>query len=41
MSLRKLDAGPNVPDEINVIVEIPANSDPVKYEVNKESGLIC
>ncbi len=40
MSLRKLDAGPNVPDEINVIVEIPANSDPVKYEVNKESGLL-
>ncbi len=30
--------GKNVPDEINVIIEIPSHSDPVKYEVDKETG---
>ena len=27
-------------DEFNVIIEIPAHSDPVKYEVDKESGAL-
>lgn len=40
MSLSKVPAGNNLPDEINVIVEIPAHADPVKYEVDKESGAI-
>ena len=40
MSLNKVSAGKDVPDEINVIIEIPAHSDPVKYEVDKESGAI-
>ena len=40
MSLSKVPAGKNAPDEINVIIEIPAHSDPVKYEVDKESGAI-
>ena len=40
MSFDKLSAGASVPDEINVIIEIPANSDPVKYEVDKDSGLL-
>ena len=35
-----MPAGKNIPDEINVIIEIPAHSDPVKYEVDKESGAI-
>ena len=30
--------GKNVPDEINVIIEIPSHSDPVKYEVDKDTG---
>jgi len=38
MSLNKVAAGSNVPNDINVIIEIPANSDPVKYEVDKETG---
>jgi len=38
MSLNKVSAGSNVPNDINVIIEIPANSDPVKYEVDKETG---
>ena len=27
-----------MPDNVNVIIEIPAHSDPVKYEVDKETG---
>lgn len=38
MSLNSVSAGKNLPDSINVIIEIPANSNPVKYEVDKESG---
>jgi len=38
MSLNRLPPGHNVPLDINVIIEIPANSDPVKYEVDKQSG---
>ena len=38
MSLNAVPAGKNLPEEINVIIEIPAHSDPVKYEVDKESG---
>ncbi|WP_406666218.1 inorganic diphosphatase [Gallaecimonas sp. GXIMD1310] len=40
MSLNKVPAGKNVPDEINVIIEIPANASPIKYEVDKDSGAI-
>lgn len=32
--------GDNIPNEINVIVEIPKNS-PNKYEIDKETGLIA
>ncbi|MEN8106718.1 MAG: inorganic diphosphatase [Pseudomonadota bacterium] len=38
MNLDRVDSGRNVPDEINVIIEIPSHSDPVKYEVDKETG---
>ena len=37
MNLDRVSSG-NIPDEINVIIEIPAHSDPVKYEVDKDSG---
>jgi len=40
MSLNSVPAGNNLPDEINVIIEIPAHADPVKYEVDKDSGAI-
>ena len=40
MILDRVDAGHNLPDEFNVIIEIPAHSDPVKYEVDKESGAL-
>ncbi len=40
MSLDRVPAGQNLPDEFNVVIEIPMNADPVKYEVDKESGTI-
>ncbi|MDP5032403.1 MAG: inorganic diphosphatase [Paraglaciecola sp.] len=40
MSLNDVPAGKNLPDEVNVIIEIPAHSDPVKYEVDKDTGAI-
>jgi inorganic pyrophosphatase len=38
MNLDRVTPGTDVPNDINVIIEIPANSDPVKYEVDKETG---
>ena len=38
MNLDRVTAGKNCPNEINVIIEIPSHSDPVKYEVDKETG---
>lgn len=38
MNLDRVGPGEIAPDEINVIIEIPAHSDPVKYEVDKETG---
>ncbi|WP_417657897.1 inorganic diphosphatase [Pseudidiomarina aestuarii] len=40
MSLNKVPAGKNLPDEVNVIIEIPANAAPIKYEVDKDSGAL-
>ncbi|WKE66294.1 inorganic diphosphatase [Gallaecimonas kandeliae] len=40
MSLNQVPAGKNLPEEINVIIEIPANASPIKYEVDKDSGAI-
>lgn len=40
MSLSAVPAGKKLPEEINVIIEIPAHADPVKYEVDKESGAL-
>lgn len=38
MNLEKLTPGDNAPNEINVVIEIPVQSAPVKYELDKESG---
>lgn len=40
MSTKAVPAGPKVPFEINVIVEIPKDADPIKYEVDKATGAI-
>jgi inorganic pyrophosphatase len=38
MNLDRVNSGDHVPNEINVIIEIPSHSDPVKYELDKETG---
>ena len=38
MGLMRVSAGRDVPNEINVIIEIPMHGEPVKYEVDKETG---
>jgi inorganic pyrophosphatase len=40
MDIRKVPVGANPPHEVNVIVEVPLRSDPIKYEFDKESGAI-
>ncbi len=36
MSYNSIPAGKSLPDDINVIIEIPAHSTPIKYEVDKD-----
>ena len=40
MSLNNVTPGKKLPDAFNVVIEIPAESDPVKFEVDKETGAV-
>lgn len=40
MGLMDIKSGRDVPHEINVIIEIPMHGEPVKYEVDKETGAL-
>ena len=40
MNLDRVSAGRDVPDDCNVIVEIPMHGDAIKYEVDKETGAV-
>ncbi|WP_058449572.1 inorganic diphosphatase [Legionella jamestowniensis] len=40
MGLMSIKSGRDVPNEINVIIEIPMHGEPVKYEVSKETGAL-
>ena len=40
MSLNLVPAGKELPEDIYVVIEIPQNADPIKYEIDKESGAI-
>ncbi|NQZ31723.1 MAG: inorganic diphosphatase [Oceanospirillaceae bacterium] len=40
MSFAKISAGRDLPNDINVIIEIPAESSPVKYEIEKDEDAI-
>jgi inorganic pyrophosphatase len=40
MSLDLVPAGRDLPNDFNVIIEIPMNADPVKYEVDKDTGAV-
>jgi inorganic pyrophosphatase len=38
MNLDRVSSGNNLPNDFNVIIEIPAHGEPIKYEVDKETG---
>lgn len=40
MDFDKVPPGRELPDDINVVIEIPANSDPIKYEIDKDSHAV-
>ena len=40
MNLDRVNTGRDVPNDINVIIEIPMNAEPIKYEVDKETGAV-
>lgn len=40
MDIKKISIGKNAPHELNVIIEVPMGTDPVKYELDKESGAV-
>lgn len=40
MSLMEINSGRDIPNEFNVVIEIPMNGEPVKYEVDKKSGAL-
>ncbi len=38
MNLDRVGSGVDIPNDFNVIIEIPMNADPIKYEVDKKTG---
>jgi inorganic pyrophosphatase len=40
MNIDKIKIGKNPPHQLNVIIEVPMNSNPVKYEIDKDSGAL-
>ena len=40
MSLANVPAGKDVPNDFNVIIEIPMRGEPIKFEVDKDSGAV-
>jgi inorganic pyrophosphatase len=40
MNLDRVTSGRDLANDINVIIEIPMNADPIKYEIDKETGAL-
>jgi inorganic pyrophosphatase len=40
MDISKIPAGKSPPWDINVIIEVPIGAEPIKYEMDKESGAL-
>ncbi|QJQ32024.1 inorganic diphosphatase [Sphingomonas lacunae] len=40
MNINAIPVGKDVPNSVNVIIEVPAGGEPVKYEFDKESGAL-
>ncbi len=40
MRIEAVPVGSNPPEDINVIIEVPVGGEPIKYEMDKESGAL-
>ena len=40
MRIDKIATGRNAPNDVNVIVEVPVGGEPIKYELDKDSGTL-
>jgi len=40
MRIEKISLGRNPPHDVNVVVEVPIGGEPIKYEVDKEAGVL-
>ena len=40
MQIDKISSGNNPPDDVNVIIEVPIGGEPIKYEIDKEAGVL-
>jgi hypothetical protein len=40
VGLDRVPSGKDLPNDFNVVIEISMHSEPIKYEVDKESGAI-
>ncbi|AMS32940.1 MAG: inorganic diphosphatase [Betaproteobacteria bacterium] len=40
MNLDRVESGRDVPNDVNVVIEIPMNGDPIKYELDKATGAL-
>jgi inorganic pyrophosphatase len=40
MRLDAISIGKNPPDDVNVIIEVPLGGEPIKYEMDKDSGAL-
>lgn len=40
MQIAAIPVGKNPPDDVNVIIEVPVGGEPIKYEMDKDSGAL-
>lgn len=40
MDISKISVGQNVPHDVNVLIEVPMGSEPIKYEIDKDAGVL-
>ncbi|MBV8473377.1 MAG: inorganic diphosphatase [Hyphomicrobiales bacterium] len=40
MNLNSIAIGKNAPNDVNVVIEVPIGGEPIKYEMDKESGAL-
>ncbi len=40
VDISKIAVGSDVPNEVNVVIEVPQHGDPIKYELDKASGAV-